>query len=50
MFPVPQSDIREDILEILRTYFLDTSHAHELGADAVWSKRRHAEGGVPFRA
>jgi len=50
MFPVQQGDIREAILEILKTYFLDTSHAHELGADAVWTKRRPAEGGLPFRA
>jgi polyphosphate kinase len=48
MFPILQEDTKQSVLEILRSYFMDNSHAWLLGAHGSWT--RLEEEGVHFRA
>ena len=49
MFPVLQEDAKEAVLEMLRIYFRDNSHAWVLGSGGAWERPKH-EDEKPFRA
>ena len=48
MFPVLQDDTKQLVMEILKAYFLDNSHAWSLNSHGSWS--RVAAEGEPFQA
>ena len=48
MFPVLQDDTKSTILDILKSYFSDNTHAWRLDSNGSWS-RVESEGDEPYR-
>jgi len=50
MFPLIQEAIKNQVMEILRTYFLDTTHALSLNRDGTWTSVLPSPDLPPLRA
>jgi polyphosphate kinase len=50
MFPLIQEQIKTQVMEILRTYFLDTTHALSLNKDGSWTPVLPSSDLPPLRA